>query len=178
MKKWIIIAIIVVVVIVIVVMAHKAAMKKRDAADREILNGLTRKEFMAQFIPSWQAKYTKGVVDAWLNNDQYILDTAWNACKSLFERCDDDNIWGKDKCNTAKNNFTSPSDPMRSCVKPVFAGQALESFKKKKPNPLEVEWARKFWLPQIINDFGIEIHKAGVKDIINLVPSYIKKYGT
>jgi len=176
MKAVIRIVIIVVVFGVTGLLIYYFAKKKQDAKDRENLNGMTRSEFFDVVRPEWKTKWIEGTKD-------YISDMPVRY--TITDKAGGQTITvtynigqgTKEILPEMSDRITITSDNWKSNIlkDALKSGKTyqeeLESnvnylWKKDKPNPMEVDWAKAYWLPQLIDGIGINYNNELVQKLI------------
>jgi len=122
--------------------------KKQDAKDREILNGMTGKEFLERIRPAWKNKFISSQI-SWLKNQPEYS-----------------------KSYIVENNpdFTSVMDAnLQKYIDETTRGSAEGSWSQLKPNPMDFDWSRLYWLPQEIDKMGLNINHERVQELIRKI---------
>lgn len=139
-----------IIVVIVVLGAVSIALylvwkRNRDKSDRLVLNGMTRKEFLSSIRPLWESEYKKAM-------HAYISDpaTEWN-------RAIIDQLQSKPLPANSADYEQMKQEAINTAVDWAWA---------KDPNPMDIEWARTFWLPKVIDGMDINTNDKLVEELL------------
>ncbi len=119
--------------------------RKRDKEDRIILNGKTRSEFLDVMRKAWESEYRTAM-------KSYVNDTTtdWNQeiRKDLTER----------GLNIQSTEYHQAYEDAKQ--------YAVDFAWSKDPNPMDIDWARQFWVPKVTDEMNVNVNDDLVQKLL------------
>lgn len=145
MNKNVIILFLVLVLLIGGAWYYRVSKKKREEIERQNLGGMTGKEFLAKINPMWKTAWYDGY-KSWLREQPEYSSINAIMQKYGFKTSAEANEWRNNEIQKASDGLWSLNpNPYNS-----------------KDAPNGADWGYKYWLPTVLNSWGIDMQNPTV----------------
>lgn len=127
--------------------------KKKVAEQRTVLAGKSESEFLDYIRPLWETKWKQAAIDYHKQDSTYLFA-----------------INDADKLNCPRIDPTHVNYPaFVNCVLPALTERVNNDWKTTKPKPLNIDWAKQYWLPEQVGLLGIDYNNPIVQQALQKI---------
>jgi len=148
MSKKLVIFVVILAVIAAGVAYYLYIKARRDEKDRLVLGGLTRNEFLDSLKRQWESEYRNAMT-------AYISDSGTD--------------WNRAIIDLMQNEFMHLNSTEYEAEYQRRIDAAVDWAWEQNPKPIDIDWARQYWLPRAVDNMNVNINDKLVQELISKI---------